>query len=75
LLLGERVDTQRKLSLGGALLGAFSFGWLWHLRANTDHHRLAAVLSGFALAMNNVWFRKLEHVSVADKTAAVFTGC
>lgn len=76
LLLGERVDGLRKLSVAGALAGAFLILGGPRIFAEppslTD---LMAVMSGLALAVNNIWFRKLQAVSSADKVAAMFAGC
>jgi drug/metabolite transporter (DMT)-like permease len=75
-LLGERVDGLRKLTVVGALGGAFLI--LGGGRVFTERPSLAdvlAVVSGMALAMNNVLFRKLSGVAVPDKVAAMFAGC
>ncbi len=76
LLLGERVDALRKLTVAGALGGAFLI--LGGVRILAERPSLAdvlAVVSGMALALNNVLFRKLSDVAVADKVAAMFAGC
>jgi drug/metabolite transporter (DMT)-like permease len=76
VLLGERVDALRKLAVVAALGGAFLI--LGGLRILTERPSLAdvlAVLSGMALALNNVLFRKLSGVAVPDKVAAMFAGC
>jgi drug/metabolite transporter (DMT)-like permease len=75
-LLGERVDTLRKLTVAGALLGAFMI--LGGVRIITQRPSFAdvlAVISGLALAFNNVMFRKLERIPVPDKVATMFVGC
>jgi drug/metabolite transporter (DMT)-like permease len=76
LWLGERVDALRKLAVAGALGGAFLIlggpGILKQPPSLTD---LLAVVSGMALAVNNVWFRKLDELTVTDKVAAMFVGC
>ncbi|HVY32163.1 MAG TPA: DMT family transporter [Polyangiaceae bacterium] len=76
LLLGERVDLLRKLSVAAALLGAYLI--LGGTRVVSERPSLAdvlAVVAGMALAMNNVMFRKLADVTVPDKVAAMFAGC
>lgn len=76
LLLGERVDRLRKLTVAGALGGAFLI--LGGVRIFAERPSLAdalAVLSGMALALNNVLFRKLADISVPDKVASMFAGC
>jgi drug/metabolite transporter (DMT)-like permease len=76
LLLGERVDALRKLTVVGALIGAFLI--LGGTRMLAERPSIAdalAVLSGMALALNNVLFRKLSSIAVADKVAAMFAGC
>jgi drug/metabolite transporter (DMT)-like permease len=76
LLLGERVDALRKLTVVAALGGAFLI--LGGVRILAERPSLAdvlAVLSGMALALNNVLFRKLSGVAVPDKIAAMFAGC
>jgi drug/metabolite transporter (DMT)-like permease len=76
LVLGERVDTLRKLTVAGALGGAFLI--LGGVRILAERPSVAdalAVLSGMALALNNVLFRKLAHVAVPDKIASMFAGC
>jgi drug/metabolite transporter (DMT)-like permease len=76
LVLGERVDTLRKLSVAGALGGAvLILGGPGALSEPPSGSDALAVLSGLALAMNNVLFRKLEQVPVTDKVAAMFVGC
>jgi drug/metabolite transporter (DMT)-like permease len=76
LLLGERVDGLRKVSVAAALGGAFlilgGFGIATSRPSMVD---LLAVVAGMALALNNVLFRKLASVGVADKVAAMFVGC
>ncbi|HYO96159.1 MAG TPA: DMT family transporter [Polyangiaceae bacterium] len=75
-ILGERVDRQRKLSLGLALLGAFLIlGGVRVFSQSPTWIDLLAVISGMALALNNVLFRKLRDVPVAPKIAASFVGC
>jgi drug/metabolite transporter (DMT)-like permease len=76
LLLGERIDAWRKLTVGAALSGAFLL--LGGVRILAERPSLAdvlAVVSGLALALNNVLFRKLSGVAVPDKVAAMFAGC
>jgi drug/metabolite transporter (DMT)-like permease len=76
LLLGERVDSYRKLSLIGALAGAFLIlGGVNILEQPPSWIDLLAVLSGMALATNNVLVRKYSTLAVPDKTAAMFVGC
>ncbi len=76
LILGERVDSLRKLSVLGALAGAILI--LGGPKVLTEPPSISdalAVLSGFALALNNVLFRKLSGLTVPDKIAAMFAGC
>lgn len=76
LLLGERVDLLRKLSVAAALVGAYLI--LGGSRILSERPSLAdvlAVVSGMALALNNVLFRKLADITVPDKVAAMFAGC
>jgi drug/metabolite transporter (DMT)-like permease len=76
LLLGERVDGTRKLTVLCALVGAFLIlGGVSMLQVRPSLADALAVLSGMALALNNVLFRKLSGVAVSDKVAAMFAGC
>jgi drug/metabolite transporter (DMT)-like permease len=76
LILGERVDLLRKLSVLGALGGAvLILGGPQVLTKPPSASDALAVLSGFALALNNVLFRKLGSLPVPDKIAAMFAGC
>ncbi len=76
LILGERVDAVRKLTVAGALGGAFLI--LGGPKIFVQQPSLAdalAVISGLCLAINNVLFRKLSRVAVPHKTASMFVGC
>jgi drug/metabolite transporter (DMT)-like permease len=76
LLLGERVDGLRKLSVVAALTGAYLIlGGSRVLAERPSLSDVLAVISGMALALNNVLFRKLPKVAVSDKVAAMFAGC
>jgi drug/metabolite transporter (DMT)-like permease len=76
LLLGERIDRPRQLSVVSALCGAFFIlGGVRILAERPSLWDALAVISGMALALNNVLFRKLASVSVPDKVAAMFVGC
>lgn len=76
LWLGERIDAPRKLAVASALLGAgLILGGPQALLQPPSLTDVLAVTSGLALALNNVWFRKLDDVSVADKVASMFAGC
>jgi drug/metabolite transporter (DMT)-like permease len=76
LLLAERVDTARKLSVAGALVGAaMILGGPRVLREPPSGSDVLSVLSGMALALNNVLFRKLVQLTVMEKIAAMFAGC
>lgn len=76
LWLGERVDGLRKLAVAGALGGAFLIlGGPSILEQPPSLTDVLAVVSGMALAVNNVWFRKLDELTVTDKVAAMFVGC
>lgn len=75
LLLNERIDRRRGLSLAAALSGAFFvLGGPKILEQPPGWIDAVAVIAGFALAMNNVLFRKAEHVPVATKVGFVFVG-
>jgi drug/metabolite transporter (DMT)-like permease len=75
LLLNERIDRRRGLSLGLALSGAFFvLGGPKILEQPPGWIDAVAAVSGFALAMNNVVFRKAEQVPVASKVGFVFAG-
>jgi drug/metabolite transporter (DMT)-like permease len=76
LLLGEKVDALRKLSVAGALVGAaMILGGPRLLSEPPSGSDVLAVLSGMALSLNNVLFRKLARLAVLDKIAAMFAGC
>ncbi len=76
LLLGERVDALRKLTVVSALGGAFLIlGGVRLFAARPSVADVLAVVSGMALALNNVLFRKMSGVAVPDKIAAMFAGC
>jgi len=76
LLLAERVDGLRKLTVLGALIGAFLIlGGPRVLIQRPGLSDVLAVVSGMALALNNVLFRKLSHVPVSSKVAGMFVGC
>lgn len=76
LLLGERVDLQRKLTVAAALGGAFlTLGGTAIAAQRPSLADVLAVVAGMALALNNVLFRKLSGVAVTDKIALMFVGC
>lgn len=76
LLLDERIDGWRGLSVAGALGGAvLILGGPRVLTEPPSSSDVLAVLSGLALAMNNVLFRKLSGLEVLDKIAGMFAGC
>jgi drug/metabolite transporter (DMT)-like permease len=75
LLLGERIDGRRGLSLAAALGGAFFvLGGAQILRQPPGWVDALAVLSGLAFAMNNVLFRKASAVPIPTKVGFVFVG-
>ncbi len=75
VLLHEPIDAKRLLSLGAALAGAFLvLGGSRILVAPPSWIDALALLSGFALAVNNVLFRKAQDLPVPPKVAAVFVG-
>src|SRR4029077_14224968 len=74
-LLRERIDGRRKLSLADALGGAFFvLGGPKILEQPPNWVDGLAALSGLALAINNVLFRKASEVPVASKVGFVFVG-
>ena len=76
LLLGEHIDGRRRVSLGAALGGAFLVlggPELWS--APPGLVDVLAVLSGLALALNNIVFRAAQSVSVPIKVSMSFVGC
>lgn len=76
VLLGERIDRRRAASVAVALAGAFLIlGGPDVLESPPGFVDLVAVLAGFALAVNNVLFRKLQEVTVTSKVSASFVGC
>jgi drug/metabolite transporter (DMT)-like permease len=75
VLLDEPIDPKRLASLGCALVGAFLvLGGARMLVAPPSWIDALAALSGFALAVNNVVFRKTQSLDVPIKVAAVFVG-
>ena len=75
LMLNERIDRRRGLSLVFALSGAFFvLGGPRILDQPPGWIDAVAALAGFALARNNVVFRKAEQVPVASKVGFVFVG-
>jgi drug/metabolite transporter (DMT)-like permease len=75
-VLGERVDGLRKLAVAGALGGAFLIlGGPSIVTTPPSLTDVLAVVSGMALALNNVWFRKLSGAADSDKVSAMFVGC
>jgi drug/metabolite transporter (DMT)-like permease len=76
LLLGERVDQLRRLTVLGALGGAFLIlGGPRVLVQRPSVSDALAVVSGLALSLNNIITRKLSRVPVSNKVAAMFVGC
>ncbi len=76
LLLGERVDARRRVSLACALFGAFLvLGGLELAREPPGLVDLLAIVSGLALAANNILFRMAQDVSVGAKVSMSFAGC
>jgi drug/metabolite transporter (DMT)-like permease len=76
LLLREKVDGLRRLTVLGALGGAFLIlGGVKVLSQRPSLVDVLSVVSGMALALHNVLFRKLTNVSVPDKVATMFVGC
>jgi drug/metabolite transporter (DMT)-like permease len=74
-LLGERIDRHRALSLAFALGGALLvLGGPAVFSAPPSFIDFLAVVSGFALATNNVVFRKLDDVRISTKVVAMFGG-
>lgn len=75
LLLGERVDARRGLSLVCGLGGGFlAVGGFRVVSEPPTWIDALAAISGFCLAANNVLFRKAQALAVTDKVAAVFVG-
>lgn len=76
LLLGERVDARRRVSLVSALFGAFLvLGGPGLAQSPPGLVDLMAVVSGLALAANNILFRMAQAVSVTTKVSMTFVGC
>jgi drug/metabolite transporter (DMT)-like permease len=76
LLLGERVDGVRKLSVAAALTGAYLIlGGAAIFAQRPSLADMMAVLSGLALALNNILFRRFSGLAVPDKIACMFGGC
>lgn len=76
VLLGERVDGLRKLTVAGALSGAFLILGGFDIAATRPSFvDVLAIIAGMTLALHNVLFRRLERVRVPDKVAAMFVGC
>lgn len=74
--LGERIDGPRWASLGLALSGAFLvLGGPRVFLALPTWVDVSAVISGMALALHNVIFRKRQDVPVPIKTGFNFVGC
>ena len=74
-VLGERIDRNRTLSLAFALAGALLvLGGPAVFRDPPSFVDLLAVVSGFALAANNVIFRKLDDVRISTKVSTMFAG-
>jgi len=75
LVLGERVDRRRGLSLLTGLAGGFlAVGGPRVVSEPPTWIDALAALSGFALAVNNVVFRKAQAVPIPHKVGAVFAG-
>jgi drug/metabolite transporter (DMT)-like permease len=76
LLLGARVAARRRVSLVSALFGAFLvLGGSGLVREPPGFVDLLAVISGLALAANNILFRMAQDVSVTTKVSMSFVGC
>jgi len=75
LVLGERVDRRRGLSLFAGLAGGFlAVGGPRIVSEPPTWIDALAALSGFALAVNNVVFRKAQSLAIPHKVGAVFAG-
>jgi drug/metabolite transporter (DMT)-like permease len=74
-LLGETIGRRRAINMSLALLGAFLvLGAFSVFRERPTLIDGLAVLSGMALALNNILFRRAESVPVASKVAFTFVG-
>lgn len=75
IFLGETIDLQRIVSMVMALLGAFvMLGASFSMFAQFTWMDLAALLSGFLFAMNNIIFRVTDRVPVLSKITVLFAG-
>ena len=76
VLLGERIDRSRLLSVVGALTGAFLvLGGLELAKTPPTWIDGAALTAGLSLGLHNVLFRKLQGVPVVTKVGFNFAGC
>jgi drug/metabolite transporter (DMT)-like permease len=74
--LKEPIDARRQLSLVFALLGAFCIlGGPAIFASPPGFLDLVAVVSGLALALTNLIFRKEQQLPVTTKVSATFVGC
>jgi len=75
LFLGERIDAMRCLTLAAAISGGFLIlGGPQVFSRPPGVVDLLAILSGFAFAMNNLFFRANQGIPVLSKVAAMFLG-
>lgn len=75
-ILGERVDALRWMGVALALAGAWLvLGGAALLEAPPSWFELCALLAGLLYALNNLVFRAVQALGLAQKLAAMFLGC
>lgn len=76
LFLGERIDLQRRLGVGFAMLGAWLIlGGAAILETAPSAIDILALTAGMAFALNNITFRATHTHPTGSKVAAMFLGC
>jgi len=75
IFLNENIDSTRWIAVTLALLGAFLvLGGIEIISATPSWIDFVAILSGFALSMNNIAFRASAHLPVESKIGTQFMG-
>ncbi len=76
IFLHEKIDRLRMLAVALALTGAFMIlGGVRIFDSPPGWIDFWAIVSGFALAMNNITFRATQSLNMISKVSAVFLGC